>query len=59
MEAFRLLGERINDRHKTVVLLDEISWMGRHEPDFPRFLKNGWDDFLKRHDNLILVLCGS
>ena len=59
MEAFRLLGERINDRHKTVVLLDEISWMGRHEPDFPGFLKNGWDDFLKRHDNLILVLCVS
>ena len=59
MEAFRLLGERINDRRKTVVLLDEISWMGRHEPDFPGFLKNGWDDFLKSHDNLILVLCGS
>ena len=59
MEAFHLLGERINDRRKTVVLLDEISWMGRHEPDFPGFLKNGWDDFLKRHDNLILVLCGS
>ena len=59
MEAFRLLGERIDDRRKTVVLLDEISWMGRHEPDFPGFLKNGWDDFLKRHDNLVLVLCGS
>ena len=59
MEAFRLLGERIDDRKKTVVLLDEISWMGRHEPDFPGFLKNGWDDCLKKHDNLILVLCGS
>lgn len=59
MEAFRLLGERIDDRRKTVVLLDEISWMGRHEPDFPGFLKNGWDDFLKHHNNLVLVLCGS
>ena len=59
MEAFRLLGERIDDRRRTVVLLDEISWMGRHEPDFPGFLKNGWDDYLKRHDKLILVLCGS
>ena len=58
-EAFRLLGERIDGRRKTVVLLDEISWMGRHAPDFPGFLKNGWDDELKRHDNLILVLCGS
>ncbi|MBP5321786.1 MAG: ATP-binding protein [Kiritimatiellae bacterium] len=59
MEAFKLLGERIDDRYKTVVLLDEISWMGRHEPDFPGFLKNGWDDELKQHGNLILVLCGS
>ena len=58
-EAFRLLGERIDDRRKTVVLLDEISWMGRHAPDFPGFLKNGWDEELKLHDNLILVLCGS
>ena len=37
MEALRLLGERIDDSRKTVVLLDEISWMGRHEPDFPGF----------------------
>ena len=59
LEAFKLLGERIDDSRKTVVLLDEISWMGRHEPDFPGYLKNGWDDELKCHDNLILVLCGS
>ena len=58
-EAFKLLGERIDGSRKTVVLLDEISWMGRHEPDFPGYLKNGWDDALKCHDNLILVLCGS
>lgn len=59
MEAFRLLSERIDNHRKTVVLLDEISWMGRHEPDFPGLLKNGWDDELKHHDNLILVICGS
>jgi len=59
MEAFRLLSERLDDRRKTVVLLDEISWMGRHEPDFPGLLKNGWDDELKHHQNLILVICGS
>lgn len=59
MEAFRLLAERINPRRKTVVLLDEISWMGRHEPDFAGLLKNGWDDVLKDNRNLILVLCGS
>lgn len=59
MSAFTLLSERIDRRKKTVVLLDEISWMGRHDPEFPGKLKNGWDDVLKQHDNLILVICGS
>ena len=59
MSAFSLLSERIDKRKKTVVLLDEISWMGKHDPEFPGKLKNGWDDELKQHDNLILVICGS
>jgi len=58
-EAFRLLSRRIPRRGRQLVLLDEISWMGKHEPDFPGYLKNGWDDELKHHDNLILVICGS
>ena len=58
-EAFRLLSSRIGGKRKIIVLLDEISWMGRHEPDFPSFVKNAWDETLKYHDNLILVLCGS
>ena len=58
-EAFHLLSTRIPKRGWQLVLLDEISWMGRHEPDFPGYLKNGWDDELKHHDNLILVICGS
>ncbi len=58
-EAFRLLSSRIGNKRKIIVLLDEISWMGRHEPDFPSFVKNAWDETLKHHDNLILVLCGS
>ena len=59
MQAFQRLGERIPKEERTLVLLDEISWMGRHNPDFPGFLKNGWDDYLKPHDNLILAVCGS
>ena len=59
MEAFQRLGERLPKQERTLVLLDEISWMGRHNPDFPGFLKNGWDDYLKTHDNLILAVCGS
>ena len=58
-EAFALLSKRIPKRGRQLVLLDEISWMGKHDPDFPGYLKNGWDDELKNHDNLILVICGS
>lgn len=55
MSAFSLLNERIDKRKNTVVLLDEISWRGKHHPEFPGKLKNGWDDELKQHDNPLLV----
>ena len=42
-----------------VVLLDEVSWMGRYDADFPARLKSAWDTMLKRHDRLIVVICGS
>ena len=43
----------------TVVLLDEVSWMGRYDPDFPARLKSAWDMMLKHHDRLVVVICGS
>ena len=43
----------------TVVLLDEVSWMGRYDADFPARLKSAWDTMLKHHDRLIVVVCGS
>ena len=57
--AFRALDERIPAKGRTVVLLDEISWMGSRNPDFAGYLKSAWDKRLKKHDNLVLVLCGS
>ena len=33
--------------------------MGRYNPDFAGLLKNAWDMVLKRHDKLVLVVCGS
>lgn len=44
---------------RTVVFLDEISWMGEGDPDFPALLKNAWDTQLSRHRRLILILAGS
>lgn len=57
-QAFRLLASTIRNEW-TVVLLDEISWLGGCDPDFPGHLKTAWDTVLKIHPKLIVVLCGS
>ncbi len=57
--AFRQLDELLADCGRTVVLLDEISWMGGYDPDFAGYFKDAWDDYLHKHANLIFVLCGS
>ena len=59
LKAFHLLNSVIRDDCWTVVLLDEISWMGRDAPTFPGDLKVAWDNYFRKHDKLILVLCGS
>ena len=57
--AFRQLDELLADRGRTVVLLDEISWMGGYDPDFAGYFKEAWDEYLHKHANMIFVLCGS
>ena len=57
--AFALLDEAIPEKGRTVVLLDEISWMGGYDKDFSGYLKTAWDKKLKNHPRLVLVLCGS
>lgn len=58
-EAFVRLDQALVWNDWTVVLLDEVSWMGRYDADFPARLKSAWDTLLKRHDHLIVVICGS
>ena len=58
-EAFVRLDQALVWNDWTVVLLDEVSWMGRYDADFPAKLKSAWDTLLKRHDRLIVVICGS
>ena len=57
--AFSILNGAIPEKGRTVVLLDEISWMGGYDNDFPGYLKAAWDKKLKNHPSLVLVLCGS
>lgn len=42
-----------------LILLDEISWMGAYDNDFPGQIKVVWDKYFKKNDSLTLVLCGS
>ncbi len=43
----------------TVILFDEISWMGSKDPTFIPKLKIWWDLALQNHPSVILILCGS
>ena len=58
-EAFATLSAKIPATGRSVLLLDEISWMGKYDPDFAGQLKIAWDQFFHAKANLVLVLCGS
>jgi AAA+ ATPase superfamily predicted ATPase len=55
---FLALAQEITTK-KTVILLDEISWMADKDPTFLPKLKSAWDDFFSQKSQLILILCGS
>lgn len=57
-QAFEFLHRSVS-QEPTVILLDEISWMGSKDPTFLPKLKNAWDFFFSKNKHLLLVLCGS
>ena len=57
-EAFASLDGCVG-RGRTVLLLDEISWMGKYDPAFPGELKIAWDNLFKKHNRLVVFFCGS
>ena len=59
LNAFIRLNDKISDHERTVILLDEISWLGHYDEDFAETIKIVWDNHWKKHPRLILVLCGS
>lgn len=56
--AFRLLAE-ISKKGSCVIFLDEISWMGTHDPDFSGTLKTIWDQEFSKIPHLVFFICGS
>jgi AAA+ ATPase superfamily predicted ATPase len=43
----------------TLILFDEISWLGDQDPTFVSKIKIWWDLYLSASSNVMLVLCGS
>ena len=59
LNAFVRLDREIRDDGRTVVLIDEVSWFGHYDQTFADYAKIAWDNYWKKHDRLIVVLCGS
>lgn len=57
-DAFAHLS-RLLSAKPTVILFDEISWMGSKDPTFISKLKVWWDLVLQNHPYITLILCGS
>lgn len=57
-QAFQELSKAISEDEKTLILFDEISWMGIGDSNFVGKLKIWWDLYLSKK-NVLLVFCGS
>ncbi len=57
--AFSQLDALLATGRRTVVLLDEVSWLGGYNPDFAGYFKEAWDRKFRKHPNLVFILCGS
>ncbi len=58
-KAFDLLAAAVRGSARTVVFLDEISWMGHFDSSFAALLKDAWDLHFAKRPNLVFVLAGS
>lgn len=58
-QAFDALDHELAGNARTIVFLDEISWMGKYDSSFAAFLKNAWDAQFSRHGRLIFVIAAS
>lgn len=57
-DAFAHLSRHLTAK-PTVIVFDEISWMGSKDPTFISKLKVWWDLVLQNHPTVTLILCGS
>lgn len=58
LDAFYYLSKQLIDE-QTIIVFDEISWMGSKDHTFVPKLKIWWDQVLQKYPKLILIFCGS
>ncbi len=58
LDGFAHLSRNLGN-DPTVILFDEISWMGSKDPTFLPKLKIWWDELVQQKSNILLILCGS
>ena len=59
IEAFHRRDGPIEGEKRTVVLLDEVSWMGGYDVNYPGALRTAWETYFHRHPRLVVAVCGS
>lgn len=57
-DAFQGVSERIKDG-KVLLFFDEISWMAIDDPSFLAKIKNFWDLYLNKNNQLTFIICSS
>ena len=57
-DLFYELSQTITNK-KTLIILDEITWLGNKDREFLGKLKNAWDMYFSKHPHLVLALSGS
>ncbi len=57
MQAFSTITE-LSGSGKKLLIIDEFPYMAKNNKSIPSILQNLWDETL-RHENIMLVLCGS
>lgn len=58
LDGFAHISHNLSDK-PTVILFDEISWMGSKDLTFLPKLKIWWDRLSEQRSNIVLILCGS
>ena len=62
LEAFRLLEKLLaqkDDGSRQLVFIDELPWMDTARSRFIPALEHFWNGWATRHDNIMLIVCGS